>query len=169
LKLTKLRTLFVLLLLFAATIEATAQQKAPDLSFKDINGKTIRLSDFRGTVLLVNFWATWCVPCRAEIPDFVKNQRRYRARGLRILGITYPPEQRSEVRGFMRELKINYPVVIGSKETKQAFTSSENLPLTVIIDRQGNIREIIEGIMYADEFNDNVKPLLSDTKRRSQK
>ena len=168
-KLTNLRTLFVLLLLFAAAIEATAQQKAPDLSFKDINGKTVRLSDFRGTVLLVNFWATWCVPCRAEIPDLVKNQRRYRARGLRILGITYPAEQRSEVRSFMRELKINYPVVIGTKETKQAFTSSETLPLTVLIDREGNIREIIEGIMYADEFNDKVKPLLSDSKGRSQK
>jgi hypothetical protein len=68
----------------------------------------------------------------------------------------------------MRELKINYPVVIGSKETKQAFTSSETLPFTVIIDREGKIREIIEGIMYADEFNDKVKPLLSDAKRHSQ-
>ena len=160
-KRTKLRTLFVLLLLFVAVIEATAQQKAPDLSFKDINGKTIRLSDLKGKVVLLNFWATWCVPCRAEIPDFIKNQRRYRARGLRILGITYPPERRSEVRSFMRELKINYPVVIGSKETKQAFTPSETLPLTVVIDRQGNIREIIAGIMYADEFNEKVKPLLS--------
>jgi peroxiredoxin len=169
LKRTKLRTLFVLLLLGAAAIEATAQQKAPDLSFKDINGKTIRLPDFKGKVVLLNFWATWCVPCRAEIPDFVKNQTRYRARSLRILGITYPPEQRSEVRSFMRELKINYPVVIGTKETKQAFTSSETLPLTVLIDREGNIREIIEGIMYADEFNDKVKPLLSDLKGRSQK
>jgi peroxiredoxin len=155
-------------MVFAAAIEVTAQQKAPDLSFKDINGKTIRLSDFKGKVLLLNFWATWCVPCRAEIPDLVRKQRRYRARGLQILGITYPPEQRSEVRGFMRELKINYPVVIGSKETKQAFTSSETLPFTVIIDREGKIREIIEGIMYADEFNDKVKPLLSDAKRHSQ-
>ncbi|HYK22317.1 MAG TPA: TlpA disulfide reductase family protein, partial [Pyrinomonadaceae bacterium] len=78
---------------FAAAIETTAQQKAPDLSFRDINGKTIRLSDFKGRVVLLNFWATWCVPCRAEIPDLVKLQRRYRARGLRIVGVTYPPEQ----------------------------------------------------------------------------
>ena len=154
------RTLLLLLIVFAAAIETTAQQKTPDLSFKDIHGKTIRLSDFRGQVLLLNFWATWCVPCRAEIPDLVKKQRRYRIRGLRILGITYPPEQRSEVRSFTRKFKMNYPVIIGSKETKQAFTFSETLPLTVIIDREGNIREIIEGIMYPDEFDEKVKPLL---------
>ena len=88
-------------------------------------------------------------------------QRRYRARGLRIVGITYPPEQESEVRGFSRKLKINYPLIIGSKETKQIFTASETLPLTVIIDREGNIRELIEGIMYPDEFGEKVKPLLS--------
>jgi thiol-disulfide isomerase/thioredoxin len=152
-----------LLFLFAAAIGAMAQQRAPDLSFQDINRKTIRLAEFKGKVLLLNFWATWCVPCRAEIPDLIKMQRRYRVRGLRILGITYPPEQTSEVRSFMRELKINYQVVIGSKETKQAFTSLETLPLTVVIDREGNIREIIEGIMYADEFHDKVKPLLTNT------
>ena len=156
----RLRTLFVLLLLFAVAIEATAQQRAPTLSFKDINGKTIRLSDFKGNVVLLNFWATWCTPCRAEIPDLVKIQRRYRARGLRILGITYPPEQTSEVRSFMRELKINYPVIIGSKENKQTFTRSEILPLTVIIDRQGKIRGLIEGVMYSDEFDEKIKPLL---------
>jgi thiol-disulfide isomerase/thioredoxin len=151
----------VLLVVLAAAIETAAQQKAPALSFKDINGKTIRLSAFKGKVVLVNFWATWCVPCRAEIPDLIKLQRRYRTRGLRIVGITYPPEQIAEVRRFARELKINYPLVIGSKETKQSFTASETLPLTVIIDRRGNVREIVEGIMYREEFDEKVKPLLS--------
>lgn len=151
----------MLLVVLAAAIETAAQQKAPALSFKDINGKTIRLSAFKGKVVLVNFWATWCVPCRAEIPDLIKLQRRYRTRGLRIVGITYPPEQIAEVRRFARELKINYPLVIGSKETKQSFTASETLPLTVIIDRRGNVREIVEGIMYREEFDEKVKPLLS--------
>jgi len=163
-----LRTLFVLLIIFAAALETTAQQKAPDLSFRDINGKTIRLSDFKGRVVLLNFWATWCVPCRAEIPDLVKLQRRYRARGLRIVGVTYPPEQKSEVRSFMRELKINYPLVIGSKRTRESFTSSETLPLTVIIDRQRQVRGVIEGVMYSDEFEKKVRPLLNRTVLRFQ-
>jgi len=158
---SRLRTL-LLVIIFAAAVAASAQQRAPNLSFKDINGKTIRLSAFKGRVVLVNFWATWCVPCRAEIPDLIKLQRRYRGRGLRIVGITYPPEQPSEVRSFTRELKMNYQVVIGSKENKQTFTAAETLPLTVIIDRKGNIREIVEGIMYPDEFNDKVKPLLGN-------
>ena len=140
---------------------------APHLELRDIRGRVIQLSDYRGKVVLLNFWATWCVPCRTEIPDLVKDQRRYRARGLRILGITYPPEQTSEVRRFMRKLKINYRVVIGSKETKQAFTSSETLPLTVIIDREGNVRGIIEGVMYSDEFEEKVKPLLFVTAANS--
>ena len=156
-----IRKLLMLLIVFAAAIGASAQQKAPNLSLKDLNGKTVRLSDFKGKVVLLNFWATWCVPCRAEIPDLVKMQHRYRVRGLRILGITYPPEKMSEVRSFTREFKMNYPVVIGSKESKQAFTSSETLPLTVVINRQGNIHAIIEGLIYSDEFEEKVKPLIS--------
>ena len=156
-----LRKVCLLSLIVFSVIDTSAQQKAPDLSLKDTNGNTIKLADLRGKVVLLNFWATWCVPCRTEIPDLVKKQREYRRDGLQIIGITYPPEKMNEVRRFARELKINYQVVIGSKETKREFTSSETLPLTVIIDREGTIRGIIEGIMYSDEFDEKVKPLLS--------
>jgi peroxiredoxin len=140
---------------------ASAQQKAPDLSLTDIDGKTIKLADLRGKVVLLNFWATWCTPCRTEIPDLVKWQREYQRDALRVIGITYPPQKMNEVRRFARELKINYPVAIGTKEIKQEFTASETLPVTVIIDREGIIRGIVEGIMYSDEFEQKVKPLLS--------
>ncbi|HEX5885541.1 MAG TPA: hypothetical protein VFY67_13450, partial [Pyrinomonadaceae bacterium] len=76
-------------------------------------------------------------------------------------GITYPPQKMNEVRRFARELKINYPVAIGTKEIKQELTASETLPVTVIVDREGIIRGIIEGIMYSDEFEEKVRPLLS--------
>jgi peroxiredoxin len=151
---------FALVLVVLAVIHVSAQQSAPALSLKDINGKTVKLSDFSGKVVLLNFWATWCVPCRTEIPDLVKKQDEYQSQGLRIVGITFPPEDAAEVRRFARELKINYPVVIGTKETKRAFTTSETLPFTVIIDREGKVRGMIEGIMYADEFDEKVKPLL---------
>jgi peroxiredoxin len=154
------QSLLVLAVVLGGFVLASAQEKAPDLSLKDVNGKTVRLSDFRGKVVLLNFWATWCAPCRTEIPDLVKKQREYQSRGLQIIGVTYPPEDGSEVRRFMQETKMNYPVVIGTKETKHAFTTSETLPLTVIIDRDGKVRGMIEGIMYRDEFDEKVKPLL---------
>jgi peroxiredoxin len=162
----RVQTLLLLVIVFAVAPGVAAQQQAPNVSLRDINGKRVRLSDFKGKVVLLNFWATWCVPCRAEIPDLVKQQRRYRIRGLRIVGVTYPPEQIADVRSFVRELRINYPVVIGRKETKQAFTTSATLPLTVVIDRKGKIRDVIEGVMYADEFDQKVKPLLASPRKR---
>jgi len=82
------------------------------------------------------------------------------AQSLRIIGITYPPEKISEVRRFVRKLKMNYPVAMGTKATKALFTPSETLPMTVVIDREGSVREVIEGIMYSDEFDRMVRPLL---------
>ena len=157
------RKFCLLLLIVFGVANASAQQKAPDLSLKDTNGRTFQLADLRSKVVLLNFWATWCAPCRTEIPDLVKKQREYRRKGLRVIGITYPPQKLAEVRRFVQKLKINYPTVLGLKETKRAFTSSETLPLTVIIDRDGTIRGIVEGIMYSDEFDKQVKFLLADS------
>ena len=81
---------------------------------------------------------------------------------MRIIGITYPPENISRVRAFVRKLKVNYPIALGTKRTKSLFTSSDTLPITVIIDREGNIPEVIEGILFSDEFDQKVRPLLSD-------
>ena len=154
---------------------AQPSKQAPPLALKDIRGRQFRLSDYTGKVVLLNFWATWCPPCRTEIPDLIKMQRRYEAQGLRIIGITYPPENTSDVRRFMRRLEINYRIAIGTKATKALFTSSETLPMTVVIDRNGAVRDLIEGIMYSEEFDQKVKPLLSTrnaplfTKLRSSK
>lgn len=135
-------------------------KKAPSLTLKSIEGRTVRLSDYRGKVLFINFWATWCPPCRAEMPYLVKLQREYGKDGLQIIGVTYPPEQRSRVRRFIRRLKVNYPIVIGTRETRDSFSRDETLPLTVIIDREGTIRGIIGGILLPEEFNLQIKPLL---------
>jgi thiol-disulfide isomerase/thioredoxin len=155
----KVTRLASLLLLFSV---ATFAQSSPptDLSLKDVQGRSFSLSDYKGKVVLVNFWATWCTPCRSEIPDLIALQKKYRNQGLQIIGITYPPEQLAEVRAFTRKLRMNYPVAVGSKATKTRFTSSETLPITVAMDREGIIRDVIEGIMYADEFQEKVAPLL---------
>jgi thiol-disulfide isomerase/thioredoxin len=147
-------------LMMATVVYGQGLQKAPSLSVKDLRGRSIRLSDYRGKVVLLNFWATWCPPCRAEMPAFVKMQREYEKRGLQVIGITYPPETAREVRQFIRKLKINYPVALGTKETKLIFDQSETLPLTIIIDRDGNILDRIEGILLPAEFEQKIKPLL---------
>lgn len=156
-----LRTIVFAILLFALPIIAMGQSnKAPALALKDLRGRTLRLSDYKGKVVLLNFWATWCPPCRAEMPDLIKMQRQYRKLGLQVIGITYPPEEIGEVRQFIRKLSINYPIALGTKETKTLFDESETLPLTIVIDRQGNVHERIEGILLPEEFEQKIKPLL---------
>lgn len=151
----------VLLFILSGGVFTQIPAKAPSLEFRELKGQTLRLADYKGRVVLVNFWATWCPPCRTEIPDLVRWQREYRNRGLQVIGITYPPDKLSEVRRFVRKVKVNYPVALGSKETKLAFTASETLPVTVVIDSEGNVREVIEGIVFPEEFEQKIKPLLS--------
>jgi thiol-disulfide isomerase/thioredoxin len=155
------RGVLVLLILLTPAVAMAQGQAVPSLTLRDIKGRSFSLADYKGKVVILNFWATWCIPCRTEIPDLIKMQRQYRKNGLRIIGITYPPEQLAEVRRFVRDLKINYPVAIGTKATKALFTASETLPMTIVVDRDGVVSEVIEGVMYSDEFDEKVKPLLS--------
>ena len=151
----------IVLVLISPVLVLSQTVKAPALTLKDIKGRTFRLSDHKGKVVLINFWATWCPPCRAEIPDLIKLQRQYGSSGLQIVGITDPPEKLSTVRAFSKNLKINYPIALGTKATKLLFTNNDTLPLTIVIDRNGNVVEIIEGILLPEEFETIVKPLLS--------
>jgi len=133
---------------------------APQVELRDLNGRTVRLSKYQGKVVLINFWATWCPPCRAEMPDLVRLQREHGKKGLQIIGITYPPERKERVRTFARRLKVNYPIVLGTRELKARFSSDETLPLTVVIDRNGKVSDIIGGILLREEFDEKIKPLL---------
>ena len=154
------KTIITLLFLFVPITVLAQDSKLPALRLKDIQGRRLRLSDYRGKVVLINFWATWCPPCRTEIPDLVRLQNDYRSRGLRVIGVTYPPQKPAEVRRFIRKAKVNYPVALGGKGTKLLFTSSETLPMTIVVGRDGRVQEIIEGILLPEEFEQKIKPLL---------
>jgi thiol-disulfide isomerase/thioredoxin len=151
---------FVLLLVTLPAMALGQSTKAPAIALRDLRGSTHRLSDYKGKVVLLNFWATWCPPCRAEIPDLVKWQRQYRSRGLQVIGVTYPPTELRKVGRFIRAVHVNYPVLLGSKETKALFDESETLPITIVIDREGHIGDRIEGILLPEEFEEKIKPLL---------
>jgi thiol-disulfide isomerase/thioredoxin len=158
------RVLFAAIIAFAPASSFAQEVKAPRLDLKDINGRVLRLSDYRGKVVLINFWATWCPPCRAEMPDLVKLQREHGKEGLQIIGVTYPPETTARVRRFARSLKVNYPIALGTREIKTRFSSEEILPLTVVINRNGKVSDIISGILLREEFEQKIKPLLMKDK-----
>lgn len=149
-----------MLLVLSSFAWSQGEARAPQLVLKDIHGGTRLLSDYKGKVVLLNFWATWCVPCRKEMPDLIKWQQQYKNRGLQVIGITYPPEELAEVRRFTKSIKVNYPVVMGDEATKAKFDEGDVLPVTVVIDRKGTIRDVIHGIIFAEEFEEKVKPLL---------
>lgn len=92
----------------------------------------------------------------------MKWQREYRNRGLQVIGVTYPPQRRSDVRKFTRKARVNYRIALGTKATKLRFTPSETLPMTIVIDSDGNVRDVIEGIVFPEEFDQKIKPLLKN-------
>jgi peroxiredoxin len=127
---------------------------APDFTLTDLNGKTIRLSDYEGKVLFLNFWATWCPPCRAEIPDFVEAYADQKANGLEILGISLDTNGKEAVAAFAEQYKINYPVVLESgRKTEQLvndYQPGQYIPATIIIDKAGRIRHKEVGAIDKD-------------------
>jgi thiol-disulfide isomerase/thioredoxin len=149
-----------LLVALFSLVLGQGEKPAPNLELKDVEGRALRLSDYKGRVILLNFWATWCAPCRAEMPDLIKWQREYKGKGLQVIGVTYPPEELTEVRKFIKSIKINYPVALGEEQTKALFDKGETLPVTVVIDKKGMVREVIQGIIFPEEFEQKVKPLL---------
>ena len=124
--------------------EQDSSSYAPDFRVTDLAGKTISLSDYRGKVLFLNFWATWCPPCRAEIPDFVEAYAEQKANGLEILGISLDSTGKSAVAAFVEKYKINYPVVLETKENTgriiDDYQPGQFIPTTFIIDKTGRIR-----------------------------
>jgi thiol-disulfide isomerase/thioredoxin len=140
---------------------ATHALRAPHFELKDLKGRSVRLDSYKGKVLLINFWATWCAPCLAEMPDLVKLQREYGARGLRVIGITYPPLDRARVRRMTRRLKINYAILFGGDRIARYYDVGEVLPTTIVVDREGKMRARILGILGPEEFDEKVKPLLA--------
>jgi peroxiredoxin len=120
---------------------------APDFFLKDLNGNEITLDDFEGKVLFVNFWATWCPPCRQEIPGFVETYALYHEKGMEILGISLDRQGDEVVKKFAEKYEVNYPVAMGTSQLIQDFQPGQYIPVTFIIDREGKIRHRHVGYM----------------------
>ena len=151
--------------LVAAAVAALvlAAPKTADLkfSFKDIDAKKVSLSDFKGKVIILDFWATWCEPCKKEIPDFITLQQKYGARGLQIVGISVDDSMKM-AKTYATQMKMNYPVLLaeGKEDVLRAYEPINGIPVSVVIDRQGRIVAHHEGIKSLDVFEKEILPLL---------
>jgi len=138
------------------------RQMAPDFTLNDASGLPVKLSEFRGKVVLLNFWATWCAPCAQEIPWFVEFQHSDEQRGFAVLGVSMDEDGWHSVQPYIREKRINYPVMIGNSEVASLFGGLHAIPLTLIIDRSGRIAAVHAGLCSRNEYESDINAVLNE-------
>ncbi|MGI9175785.1 MAG: TlpA disulfide reductase family protein [Rhodothermales bacterium] len=136
----------------------TTDVLAPSFALPQLDSETLRLSDYRGRVVLLNFWATWCPPCRAEIPDLNQLQDELGPAGLEVIGISLDEEGFEAVRPFAEEYEVTYPLVVDDGTVAAQYGSMQGLPTTFVIDRRGRIVRRVIGLFPVEQ----MRPVLED-------
>lgn len=144
----------------AGATESLLNRPAPVFALPDLQGTRVDLAKDRGKVVLLNFWATWCGPCRLEMPRFVTWQRQYGPRGLQVIGVSID-DTPAPVKPFVEKMHLNYPVVMGSAELGERYGGVLGVPITFLIDRHGIIRARFAGEERLDAMQREVERLLS--------
>jgi peroxiredoxin len=151
----------------SAPVKATSpsdnsRKVAPDFTLKDAKGAPVKLSDFTGKVVLLNFWATWCGPCKIEIPWFVQFEKAYRDRGFITLGISMDADGWNAIKPFVSQTGINYPVIIGTDHLAELYGGIDSLPSTFLIDREGRIAFVHLGLVPRNDYEAEIQALLGE-------
>jgi thiol-disulfide isomerase/thioredoxin len=142
---------------------------APDATFKDLQGKDVSLAGLKGKVVLVNFWATWCEPCRVEIPWMIAYQQKYADKGFTMLGVAMDDEGKSVVEPFVQtthfdvggqQTTMNYPIVLGNDDLAAKFGGMLGLPTSILISRDGKIQKRYIGLVNEADLDKQIKDLL---------
>jgi len=135
--------------------------RLPDFSLKDLQGHALSSADLRGKVVLVDFWATWCQPCKKEMPGYQKLVDRYGSRGFVVIGFKFDTMRDTEDPIlFAKKIEVRYPLAVAADDLKQKFGGIEGLPTTMLYDRQGVLRKKVIGFEYTDDFESALRALL---------
>ena len=145
-----------------AAVKAEKDRKpAPEFALKDADGKTVHLADYKGKVVLLDFWATWCAPCKIEIPWFMEFEQQLKDRGFAVVGVSMDEDGWSVVKPYLQEMKINYRILMGNEQVGSIYGGVDSLPTTFLIDRQGKIASVHIGLDRAKEdFKNDIVRLL---------
>jgi thiol-disulfide isomerase/thioredoxin len=141
---------------------------APDFSLESLDGKSVRLSDLRGKAVLLNFWATWCSPCKIEMPWFVELQNQYGAQGLQIVGVAMDDASKEDIAKFAKDMGVNYPILIGKESIGDQYGGIPALPESFFIGRDGKMVDKIIGLKGKGEIEEAVKKALNTQPANSQ-
>jgi cytochrome c biogenesis protein CcmG/thiol:disulfide interchange protein DsbE len=133
---------------------------APDFSLPTPDGKTLKLSSYKGKAVIIDFWATWCPPCRKGIPDLIELKKKYGSKGLEIIGVSVDQDTKPDVVPFIKDKGINYPVVYADNSIVMNYGGIRAIPTSFVIDKQGKIVASYEGLMPIQTYENHIKKIL---------
>lgn len=144
-----------------------SRKPLPPVALTDSEGASVNLSTYKGRVVLLDFWATWCEGCKEEIPWFMEFQKKYRRTGLSVVGASLDDDGWKSVKPYLQEHKINYPIVIGTLDSAKQFGADKGMPVSVLVDRDGKVADIHPGIVDKAAFEREIQSLLNERTKRT--
>lgn len=144
-------------------------QLAPDFELASVDGKNVKLSDYRGKAVLLNFWATWCEPCKIEMPWFVDLQKKYGEQGFQVIGVAMDDAPPKEIAEFAQKMGVNYPILIGKEKVGDDYGGVQFLPSTFYVGRDGKVIDRVFGLVSRSEIENNIKKAMAQQGQVAQK
>jgi cytochrome c biogenesis protein CcmG/thiol:disulfide interchange protein DsbE len=149
-----------------ASVKPNSDRKAaPEFSLKDVDGRSVSLAEYKGKVVLLNFWATWCGPCKIEIPWFTEFEQKYKDRGFAVIGVAMDDDGWEAVKPYLGQAKINYRVVLGNDSVATLYGGVDSLPTSFVLDQDGKIASTHVGLVSKSDYENEISHLLDNAQR----